>query len=50
MALVQAYDAKTGEKVSHLIPEHWFDHPVLGKPYTRKPAKAAEAGSKKEGK
>lgn len=34
MALVTAWDKKTGEKLPHLVPEHWIGHPTLGKDLT----------------
>lgn len=41
MAFVAAYDKRTG--VKHSVPEHWVDHPVLGKNLSRTPkSKAAE--------
>lgn len=35
MALKAAYRKDTGEKVH--IPEHWFNHPTLGKPFSKTP-------------
>lgn len=41
MAFVAAYDKRTG--VKHSVPEHWLNHPVLGKNLSRTPkSKAAE--------
>lgn len=39
MALKDAYRKDTGEKVR--IPEHWFDHPTLGKPFSKTPSQKA---------
>jgi len=41
MALVPAYDARTGRKQRQYVPETWFDHPVLGKNVRRTPKNAA---------
>jgi len=41
MAMVPAYDSRTGRKMPHHVPEHWFDHPVLGKHVRRTPRNAA---------
>ena len=41
--LVPAYSVRTGRKVPP-VPEHYFDHPVLGQMYRRTPR---SAGSKK---
>lgn len=41
MALVPAYDARTGRKLRQYVPESWFDHPVLGKTVRRTPRNAA---------
>lgn len=41
MALVPAYDARTGRKQRQYVPESWFDHPVLGKTVRRTPRSAA---------
>lgn len=35
MAFKAAYRKDNGSKV--WIPEHWFDHPTLGKPFTKTP-------------
>lgn len=40
MALVPAYDARTGRKQRQYVPESWFDHPVLGKTVRRTPRNA----------
>ena len=44
MALVPAYDTRTGQLVEHLVPDTWIGHPVLG-PHlsTEPPAPAEEA-------
>ncbi len=46
MALVPAYDTRTGQLVEHLVPDTWIGHPVLG-PHlsTEPPAPAEEAES-----
>lgn len=31
MALVPAYDTRTGEKLPYFVPQHHIEHPVLGK-------------------
>lgn len=36
-----AYDPRTGRKLPHYVPEHWFDHPVIGKTVRRTPKSAA---------
>lgn len=38
---VPAYDTRTGRKLPHHIPEHYFDDPVLGKHVRRTPRNAA---------
>lgn len=40
MALIAAYRKDNGTKVH--IPEHWLDHPVLGKPFSKTPRQKAE--------
>lgn len=41
MAFVRAYDKRTG--AIHSVPEHWVDHPVLGKNLSLTPkSKAAK--------
>ena len=35
MSLITAYRKDTGERVR--IPEHFLDHPVLAKPFSREP-------------
>lgn len=42
MALVPAYDTRTGEKLPYFVPEHHITHPVLGKHLSRtEPTKSA---------
>lgn len=41
MAFVYAYDTRTGEKLAHQVPEHWLDHPTLGKNLSRTPRQKA---------
>lgn len=41
-----AYNTTTGEKLSNPVPEHWFDHPVLGKNISRTPRSWAAAAKK----
>ena len=41
MAMVPAYDRRTGRKLPNFIPEHWFDDPVLGQNVRRTPRNAA---------
>lgn len=48
MAMVPAYDRRTGRKLPHYVPEHWFDHPVLGKHVRRTPRNAAANQKKAE--
>lgn len=45
MALIQVYRSQTGERVT--IPEHWLDHPELGKGFrkTKPPAAQVEANT-----
>lgn len=38
MALVNAYNTRTGKKVPHQVPEHWIDHPRIGKHLSRTPS------------
>ena len=50
MAFVAAFDKSTGRK--HSVPEHWLDHPVLGKglrktPLTQKAEREAEKAATK---
>lgn len=40
MALVDAYDTRTGKKLAHLVPEHLIGHPVLGPNLSRLPSQA----------
>lgn len=43
MALVQAYDTRTGDKLPHLVRDAAVSHPVLGKHLSLTPRqKAAE--------
>ncbi len=37
MTMLPAYDVRTGRKLPHYVPEHWFDHPVWGKTVRRTP-------------
>ena len=37
-----AYNARTGRKLPNFVPEHWFDHPVLGKNLRRTPRSAGK--------
>lgn len=39
MALIDAYDTRTGKR--HVIPDHWLEHPVLGRGYSIDPPPAA---------
>ena len=53
MAFVYAYDKTTGEKLAHQVPEHWIDHPTLGRNLSRTPRqkaadKAAAAATNKK--
>lgn len=43
MAFVPAYNKKTGEKLSHLVPERHIDHPVLGRNLSRLPSQKKKA-------
>ena len=36
-----AYSKRTGKKLPHLVPDHWFDHPVLGRDIRRSPSASA---------
>ena len=40
MAKIWAYRTDTGEKVQ--IPEHFLDHPTLGKPFRKTPSQKAK--------
>ncbi|MGN8636871.1 hypothetical protein ACTQ43_13935 [Segatella copri] len=31
MSLIAAIDTRTGKVLPDLVPEHWLDHPLLGK-------------------
>lgn len=43
MALIDAYDTRTGKKVPHRVPEHFVGHPALGPHLSKTPRqKAAE--------
>lgn len=43
MALVRAYDTRTGRKLEHPVPEEWIDHPRIGRYLSKTPRqKAAE--------
>lgn len=46
MALVDAYDTRTGKKLPYLVPEHHFDHPIFGRHISRLPSQK-QAGQKK---
>lgn len=51
MALVPAWDTRTGMPVAHLVPDHYFAHPVLGANLSPtdpapKPAKPTEPAPK----
>ena len=39
---VPAYSARTGRKLADPVPEHYFDHPVIGKSVRRTPRSAAK--------
>lgn len=39
MALVDAWDKRTGEKLPHFVPKHLIGHPVLGAHLSDKPVK-----------
>ena len=38
---VPAYSVRTGRKLTDPVPEHYFDHPVIGKSVRRTPRSAA---------
>lgn len=38
MPFIRAYNTKTGDKLTYLVPEHWVDHPVLGRNLSRLPS------------
>ena len=42
MALVDAYDTKTGKKLPYQVPEHHIDHPVLGRRLSKTPSQRAQ--------
>lgn len=42
MALVDAYNTKTGDKLPYLVPEDHIDHPVLGANLSRLPSQRAQ--------
>lgn len=46
MALVDAYDTKTGKKLPYLVPEEHIDHPVLGKRLSRLPSDQSQTESR----
>lgn len=39
MPLIDAYRRDNGRKVR--VPEHWFDHPTLGRPFSKTPSQRA---------
>lgn len=41
MAFVDAYSTKTGKKLPNPVPEHYLDHPVLGRDLSRLPSRKA---------
>lgn len=41
MAFVDAYNTRTGKKLPYLVPEHHFDHPILGRNISRLPSQKA---------
>ncbi len=47
MALVNAADKKSGDILPYLVPEHWIDHPVLGKNIKKLPSDKAAKATKK---
>lgn len=44
---VEVYSKTTGKK--HIVPEHWLDHPVLGKNFARTPSSVATKTAAPEG-
>lgn len=42
MALVPAYDTRTGQLVEHLVPDTWIGHPVLGPHLSTEPPAETE--------
>lgn len=49
MALVEAFDKRTGKPVPHLVPEHYFDNPKLRGNYVRTQAAASAAVNATQG-
>lgn len=47
MALIDAYRKDTGAKVR--VPAHWFDHPTLGKPFSKTPTQRAREARDDQG-
>lgn len=43
MALVPAYDKRTGKKLPYFVPAHHIEHPVLGKYLSASPPKPPTA-------
>lgn len=43
--LVPAYSVRTGRKLADPVPEHYFDHPVIGKSVRRTPRSAAKSNT-----
>lgn len=38
MGFVEAYDTETGKKLAYPVPEHYIDHPLLGRRLRRTPS------------
>lgn len=50
MALVDAYDTRTGENLQHRVPAHFIGHPVLGEHLSKTTRqKAADAAQEPAG-
>lgn len=41
MALIDAYDKRTGRKLPQRVPEHFIGHPVLGEHLSKTPRQKA---------
>lgn len=41
MALIEAYDTRTGERLPYLVPEHFVGHPALGPHMSKTPRQKA---------
>lgn len=46
---IDAYDKRTGRKLDHPVPEHWFDVPALAKDLSKTPRQEARETKARKG-